>query len=110
MWKLLLADARVDPADNSYILSEACLMGHANIVKLLLVDGRVDPTANNNSAIRCASSKGQVDIVKLLIDDGRADPSVQDNLPIQTASLRGHEELLNYYFQIKELIRPHRNY
>src|SRR3989304_6063778 len=49
--------------------------GDIEIVELLLADHRVDPSANDNHAIRLASSKGHDKVVKLLLADSRVDPS-----------------------------------
>jgi len=52
-------------------------MGHADVVRLLLADARVDPAAYDNTAIRWSSSMGHAEVVKLLLADGRADPNAE---------------------------------
>jgi hypothetical protein len=65
-------------------------MGHLFIVERLLADPRVDPSADNNCAIRWASSKGHLAIVERLLADPRVDPVAGNNAAIGGASAEGH--------------------
>ena len=43
MWCLLLADNRVNPADeNNHAIQLACQYGHIDVIHLLLMDHRID--------------------------------------------------------------------
>jgi len=56
--KVLLADPRVAANDN-FAICIASDNGHTDVVKVLLADLRVDPSADNNYAIRIASSAAE---------------------------------------------------
>ena len=93
--KLLLADKRVNPADdNNYAIRLASRDGHTEVVKLLLADPRVDPADYNNEAIRWASTYDHVEIIKLLLADRRVDPTAENNMVIRSASAYGHTEVI----------------
>jgi hypothetical protein len=89
--KLLLADARVDPAarDNQAI-QLVSQNGHATVVELLLADPRVGPAAGDNDSIRLASHNGHATVVRRLLADPRVDPAADDNKAIRFASQNGH--------------------
>jgi hypothetical protein len=89
--KLLLADARVDPAarDNQAIRLVS-QNGHATVVAQLLADPRVDPAAVDNGAIRLASQNGHATVVERLQADARVNPAAGDNFSIRLASQKGH--------------------
>jgi len=63
-------------------------------VKALLSHNRVDPSANNNEAIRLASSNRNLKIVKLLLNDNRVDPCANNNEAIQCACKNGHTKIV----------------
>ena len=64
-----------------------------NNIKWLLNQG-IDPSANDNRAIRSASSNGHTDAVKLLLADPRVDPAADNNEAIRAASRHGHAEIV----------------
>ena len=65
---LLLADQRVNPADDACIaFDRACQGGNLDIVKLLLGDPRVEPSARNNAAIMLGFEYGQLDVLNYIL-------------------------------------------
>jgi ankyrin repeat protein len=65
---LLLADKRVNPADDACIaFDRACQGGNLDIVKLLLGDPRVEPSARNNAAIMLGFEYGQLDVINYIL-------------------------------------------
>ena len=81
--KLLLTDHRIDPnmrmapdfGNLDSAIEYACKHNRLEVVKLLISDKRVDPTANNNYAIRLATSCKHLEVVKLLENAGCNLPS-----------------------------------
>jgi hypothetical protein len=72
----------------------ACEIGDVDGVRTMLANRRVDPAAQENEAIRAASSRGYVEIVRMLLADGRADPAANENIAIYFASVSGHVEIV----------------
>ncbi len=70
--KILLNDGRfaVDCA-----LLSATAHRNYSAVKLLLADSRVDPSENSQVVIHTAVEKGDIDMVRILLTDPRVDPS-----------------------------------
>jgi ankyrin repeat protein len=64
-----------------------------NNVKWLLDQG-IDPAADDNYAIKLASSNGHTEIVRLLLDDPRVDPAASANYAIKLASANGYTEVV----------------
>ena len=60
----------------------------------MLADSRVDPSAENNYAIRMATSNGHNKVVELLLAHPRVDPSADNNYVIQRASRKGHDKVV----------------
>lgn len=78
--KILLADSRVDPAnDESCALVCAVQRGRSEIVKLLLAEGRSDLNTGEGICLDVAIEEGHTDIAKLLLADPRTDPTLNDN-------------------------------
>ena len=50
----------------NYALRMAAYYGHVKIVKLLLADPRVNPADNGNDALIGAASRGNAEIVQIL--------------------------------------------
>jgi|SRR5579884_912117 len=93
--RLLLGDARVNPADrNNLAIRWAAEQGHLEVVRLLLGDARVNPAAGNNMAIRWAASKGQEEVVRLLLGDARVNPADENNEAIIRAAENGHDAVV----------------
>lgn len=70
--KRLLADPRVDPADDHmHCLIAPILSEHLEVLKTLLADPRVDPSARDNVFIYMACKDGSPEVVKLLLRDCR---------------------------------------
>jgi ankyrin repeat protein len=66
--QLLMADKRVNPADETCIaFDRACQGGNLDIVKLLLDDPRVEPSARNNAAIILGFEYGQLDVINYIL-------------------------------------------
>ena len=65
------------------------LWAHRDVVQLLLQDPRVDPAADNNYAIRWASTNGHP----------RVDPSAENNLAIRLASRQGDFDVIQLLLQ-----------
>ena len=72
----------------------ACRDGHLEIVRLLLADGRVNPADQNNKAIELACNYGRLEIVRLLLADGRVNPADQNNKAIEEAFKHGYVEIV----------------
>lgn len=59
-------------------LCEAARYGHLDIVRLLLADARADPAADDSAALRAAAACGHApEVVELLLADGRSDPAAK---------------------------------
>ena len=80
---------------------QACEIGKIDIVKSLLP--HIDPSADDNYAIRFASSNGHLEVVKILLADPRVDPSADDNFAIRYASYRGHLEVVKLLKKWKKI-------
>lgn len=94
-FKLLLADARVDPAyDNDVAIRWASTFGHVEIVRALLADERVDPAAVDNAAMCMSSRFGRLAVVNLLLTDNRVDPGADNGFAIRWASAMGHSDVV----------------
>jgi len=66
--QLLMADKRVNPADEKCIaFDRACQGGNLDIVKLLLDDPRIDPGARDNAAIILGFEYGQMEVVNHIL-------------------------------------------
>ena len=93
--EMLLADPRVDPAENHCRpLLAACKHGEARAVEALLRDRRISPVAFYNYPLSVSATFGHLDVVKVLMDDERVDPSADDNYALQSAIDNGHTEVM----------------
>ena len=77
-----------------------CGLGNVDMVKLLL-DNRADVHADDNWALRWASSNGRYEVVKLLLDNG-ADIHADNNWALIYASDNGH-------YKVVELLKQYRS-
>jgi len=68
--------------------------GFVEVVKVLLADPTVNPAADDNYAIRWASSNGYLDVVKILLNDPRVDPSACNNFALRMASSNGYLDVV----------------
>lgn len=68
IFKLLMADKRVNPGDEKCIaFDRACQGGNLEIVKLLLDDPRVEPGARDNAAILLGFEYGQMNVINYIL-------------------------------------------
>lgn len=91
VFKLLLADARVNPGnDDGAAIRWASSYGHLEFVRALMDDARVNPAAQDNAAVGRAGKYGHLDVLNLLLTDGRVNPIADDNYALRWASFNGH--------------------
>ena len=79
--------------------TSAFVLGRIDVVDRLLRGAHVDPSANDNRAIRMASSGGHLAIVDRLLQDPRVDPSVHKNRAVRHASECGHLDVVDRLLQ-----------
>ena len=78
--RLLLADPRINPAENNNeAIRGASTSGHVDVVRLLLANPRVNPTDDNNYSIHWASRHEYIGVVRLLLTDERVIESLPEN-------------------------------
>jgi len=65
---------------------------HVELIQLFLT--LTDPSAEDNYAIRIASTYGQTEVVKVLLADVRVDPSAEDNYAIRIPSGSGQTDVV----------------
>ena len=80
-------------------LEKAVFMQSEEILKVLLEDTRFRPEADENTALRIASSLGFPDMVRILMNDHRVDPSDKENAAIIQAAENGHAEVVQLLMQ-----------
>jgi ankyrin repeat protein len=77
--------------------------GHSNIVSWLMKKTNLNPAANENEAIRSASSYGQLKVVQLLLKDHRVDPASVDSEAIRLAARNGHLSVVKQLLKSKKI-------
>ena len=94
--QMLLADPRVDPAeDHCKPLIVACRHGEAGAVEALLTDRRINPNAFFNYPLQVSAASGFLDVVSVLMADERVDPSVDNNYALENAKANGHDDVVS---------------
>lgn len=79
-------------------------------VKLFLsrgADPRVNPAANDNIAIRVASTWGKTNVVKVLLEDPRVDPAAKNNDAIESARRSGRVETVRLLLTVPRVIETY---
>ncbi|KAI9339310.1 ankyrin repeat-containing domain protein [Obelidium mucronatum] len=89
---LLLKDERVDASAEENWAIRYASSVCPRVVRLLLADAKVDPSACDNEAIREAAENGMAEIIPLLLGDDRVDPNVWNNFPLRVAVERDYNE------------------
>ncbi|CAK7995036.1 Ankyrin repeat protein [uncultured virus] len=72
----------------------AAANGHLEVVKVLLADPRVNPADDGDYAIRCAAINGHVKVVEVLLTDVRVNPAYDENYAIRWAAISGHFQVV----------------
>ena len=92
---------QLSSSEKIHFFLESCKLGHWRVVRFLLKDPNdkhlkrlVDPSADNNIAIRLASTEGHKEVVEILLEDPRVDPSDINNITIRYASESDHKEVV----------------
>lgn len=94
--KLLLADARVNPAAGGQAaLCSAAERGDLEMLDLLLADARVSPRANASKSLTAAAEHGRVRVAERLLADGRVDPGADDHKALCAAAGNGHSAVVD---------------
>jgi ankyrin repeat protein len=103
--QLLLADARINPADNdndAIQRASAAGMNSLVIVELLVQDPRVDPSANNNRAIQFAALSGNLDTIEFLLQHPKVDPIAAIDKALATAGLNNTYGMVSFLEKLKQ--------
>jgi hypothetical protein len=80
------------PTDEDF--TNAARGGSVKIIKLLLGDARVNPAATYNNAIQQATSRGHLEVVRLLLGDERVNPAARNNLALLWAVSGDYPEIV----------------
>ena len=91
-----LTDNKIDMVE---LFEEAIKTIDIELIDLLLHDPCVDPSADDNWAIRWASTNGHLAVVDRLLQDVRVDPSANNNETIRFASKNGHLAVVDRLLQ-----------